>query len=459
MNKAQISFLAVLFSLLGLVLPVRIFILMSLAVGPSLLWFMHKAIKKGVKVYEPYVYLTLTSVSVLFGIFLFYFPTMSIFNSIFFSFTSMISLKNKNILLKNSQKEVRKGTVDAFEKVRHVQNDEKKESETVSNSAHVKPSVDYDRIMNNLSHEIRENVGRELNIRTNQMLKQFDTRKLLKEQEVLLEEVKQSLSKELSLNLNKAMEKHSTVVDQDIRNSLKHELQKQIETELQNKYHKEISSTKSLISDLKVAMSQHGKTVEDVIKRVAIINEQSPAQTNKEVYEEIIRKLQEERLNFSNNRHIVNHEIKDMLHHALDNSEEEVCIISPWLGKWILLGGNELMNRFSSLLKRGVRLKIAYGISNHSYQKQDDRNANTEKVAEELQRKFRKHGDLFQLRKVNTHHKLLICDNSYYVQGSYNLLSNKGKFEDPTMWHEGAEYSEDPIMINKLKEIYFTWDK
>lgn len=49
-----------------------------------------------------------------------------------------------------------------------------------------------------------------------------------------------------------------------------------------------------------------------------------------------------------------------------------------------------------------------------------------------------------------SHYKLFICDNTFYVNGSYNIISNPG-----AMWHEGGEYSEDPIMIASLKQKYF----
>ena len=65
-----------------------------------------------------------------------------------------------------------------------------------------------------------------------------------------------------------------------------------------------------------------------------------------------------------------------------------MCIISPWLGKWILSDQHGLMPRFKKLLDRGATLKIAYGISNHSYNREDSRNIMTDSVARDLRKKI-----------------------------------------------------------------------
>ncbi|WP_078549299.1 phospholipase D-like domain-containing protein [Litchfieldia alkalitelluris] len=472
MNKYQISTLALAISSLSLVLPIKLFFVLGGIAEILLLWMIKRSMTNKYNKYDSVLFLIIAISTVLGGIFVYYVPAFSIFNFFFFSSACLMSLQikhNSNRLVKKTNNtrvkldmqfvELRKNEIKKEDALIHIIDSGSKS--LISNSDQTPVKVDYDRLINELKKDLREQIDIRLMKATNEMAAQINTtqtKQFAKEQENLLEGVKSSLIGEIGKSIEIALQ-NQTLSFKDEQNKEEREIliRKQIEDELKTKYEQEIDSTKSLFLDLKIAIEQYGKSVEYVKNQISSINEKDPNQPHQKIYEELIRKLQDERVNFSNNRHLMNREIKDIFHHALENAEEEVCIISPWLGSWILSDRNDLMERFRSLLKRKVRLKIAYGISSHSYQKEDSRNLLTEKVANELQKKFKKYGDLFQIQKVNSHHKLLICDNSYYVQGSYNLLSNKGNFEEPSMWHEGAEYSEDPIMIGKLKKLYFNW--
>ena len=52
---------------------------------------------------------------------------------------------------------------------------------------------------------------------------------------------------------------------------------------------------------------------------------------------------------------------------------------------------------------------------------------------------------------------LLICDDKYYLAGSFNFLSFKGDYSAPNTRHEGADYSENKEQIKLKREMYFNF--
>lgn len=53
----------------------------------------------------------------------------------------------------------------------------------------------------------------------------------------------------------------------------------------------------------------------------------------------------------------------------------------------------------------------------------------------------------------------MICDESYYIEGSYNFLSFAGEYDDKTKDHreEGATYSTNRKMLIYLRQKYFNF--
>ena len=149
--------------------------------------------------------------------------------------------------------------------------------------------------------------------------------------------------------------------------------------------------------------------------------------------------------------------MKDLFYRAFDEAHSDICIVSPWLGNW-LLKDNELRNKIEKALKRGVDIKIVYGIGMDKGAK-DARAVTSEKVAEDLKKRWLKKGypGKVKLHVSNTHFKLLMCDEKYLIVGSYNFLSNQGKFGETGSWHEAGEYAEDTERIRQLKEIHFSF--
>jgi phosphatidylserine/phosphatidylglycerophosphate/cardiolipin synthase-like enzyme len=149
-------------------------------------------------------------------------------------------------------------------------------------------------------------------------------------------------------------------------------------------------------------------------------------------------------------KHLVNEEIRRSFIDALTSASVEIDIVCPWITKRVLDGG--VADFFEKALQKGVHIKILYGIDSEGsyYSRKDD----TEIAAKELRDRFSCYGNFFRMKKSNTHYKLLICDEKFYVQGSFNFLSFEGKYS-PNTRSEGAQYSENIEELKELRDYYF----
>lgn len=155
--------------------------------------------------------------------------------------------------------------------------------------------------------------------------------------------------------------------------------------------------------------------------------------------------------------HIQNGEIKDYFYRALDEAKHEVCIISPWISNWVVTD-SDIQARFEELLTNGVNIKVLFGINGDSLSLNGDkRGEKTDKVVKVLKSKYSKkrYTGKLQFGKVNSHYKLFICDNEFFVESSMNILSYKGDYGKGFEWHEGGTYSEHQKTLSTLKNIYF----
>lgn len=157
-------------------------------------------------------------------------------------------------------------------------------------------------------------------------------------------------------------------------------------------------------------------------------------------------------------RPLENEEIRHALLNSFTTAQETLYIISPWISGWVM---DPFMDALmTSTLKRGVSIKILYGIGNLNGSdtlKEFDkkRNDSTDYFAEKLKNKYKKYGTNFSMQRGNTHGKLLICDETYYIIGSYNFLSFDGDYSTADVRHEMGDYSENRKQIAYYKKRYF----
>jgi phosphatidylserine/phosphatidylglycerophosphate/cardiolipin synthase-like enzyme len=104
-------------------------------------------------------------------------------------------------------------------------------------------------------------------------------------------------------------------------------------------------------------------------------------------------------------------------------------------------------------LKRNVRVRIIYGIGGQM-DTDNERLSRSQAVISGLCHSFQKYGDLFTVRLDNAHEKLLLCDDSFMLVGSFNLLSFDGNYEQDTR-KEMMYYFENPEQVTKARNTYF----
>lgn len=172
------------------------------------------------------------------------------------------------------------------------------------------------------------------------------------------------------------------------------------------------------------------------------------------VIEDLQRTHQElgESLSAETNAMLVNKKIVEAFDRALWEAKTELDIMSPWMNQHVV---DELMiDRFRRLLERGVTIKILYGMEEHcgkdkSISKGTIANK-TKKTLKELKRNLDKYPN-FITQQGNTHGKLFICDDAFYVISSFNILSYDGEGTRG----EIGEISQNQKNIKRYRKQFF----
>lgn len=132
---------------------------------------------------------------------------------------------------------------------------------------------------------------------------------------------------------------------------------------------------------------------------------------------------------------------------ALKTVKNKILIESPWIKKATL----NYIQSIENALGKGIAVIILYGIESN-----DEHHFGTIEKLRSLQRKFSKNFHLIHLpthfqsknnyQMTGTHRKLVIKDEDYYIQGSFNFLSFNKK--------EGQKIAnEESILIsNKVSD-------
>lgn len=130
-----------------------------------------------------------------------------------------------------------------------------------------------------------------------------------------------------------------------------------------------------------------------------------------------------------------------LLRDALDCAKSRLLIVSPWIRAAVV--DNSFMKRLTACLERGVAVTVAYGIGRDDPgEREPDRQAR--ESLEALATAF----DNFRLvRKGNTHAKVLLVDELYFVTTSFNWLSFRGDPNKPMREEEGT-LVEDKSAVN-----------
>lgn len=174
--------------------------------------------------------------------------------------------------------------------------------------------------------------------------------------------------------------------------------------------------------------------------------------TQKLINDKLQNEIQWQKDNQPKNYIVRNQTIRHEFDKALVESAVELDIISAWMNFYVV---NWAMQRkFEQLLKRGVTIKILYGIGDMTPETANDRNKKTLDVARQLQERFSDYPN-FKMKCIDTHEKLFICDEKFYVNSSMNILSFSGDYSGTDKREEGGEASNNVKLIREYRRILF----
>jgi hypothetical protein len=137
-------------------------------------------------------------------------------------------------------------------------------------------------------------------------------------------------------------------------------------------------------------------------------------------------------------RQVYVHEHPRLLEKAFSSAKTRLLLIAPWIRAKVV--DTAFLARLRTALERGVQVHIGYGIS----EVDREMNAADRKAEEALLQLSRKHKHFVLKRLGNTHAKVLVCDRSFIVTGSFNWLSFLG---DP-----GRTYRDEQSTLVEIPE-------
>jgi hypothetical protein len=119
-------------------------------------------------------------------------------------------------------------------------------------------------------------------------------------------------------------------------------------------------------------------------------------------------------------RQVYVYEHPRLLEKALTSAKSRLLLIAPWIKAKVV--DTAFIGRLRTALERGVDVHIGYGIS----EVDRDMTPADRKAEDALLSLSRRHKNFVLKRLGNTHAKILICDRSFIVTGSFNWLSFLG---------------------------------
>ena len=182
-----------------------------------------------------------------------------------------------------------------------------------------------------------------------------------------------------------------------------------------------------------------------------ILNE---LRTQKLINDKLQSEIQWHKDNSPQNYIVRNRTIRNEFDKALRESKTELDIISAWMNFDVV--DESMQRQFENLLRRGVIIKIVYGIGDMSPDTVNKRNRRTLNVAERLIQRFGNYPN-FKMKCTDTHEKLFICDERFYVLSSMNILSFKADYNGDDNRKESGEASNNVALIREYRKLWFNF--
>lgn len=130
-----------------------------------------------------------------------------------------------------------------------------------------------------------------------------------------------------------------------------------------------------------------------------------------------------------------------LLSDAFNIAVSRIFIISPWIRAGVV--DSAFIRKLTRCLERGVNVHIEYGIGRvDRNEKENDKSARVE-----LERLSESNQNFTLIKRGNTHAKVLLVDDRYFVTTSFNWLSFRGNPNQPFR-EEWGTYVEGSEIVN-----------
>lgn len=149
-------------------------------------------------------------------------------------------------------------------------------------------------------------------------------------------------------------------------------------------------------------------------------------------------------------------EITQAFHEGIRQARNTVYIVSPWLKKGPYETVVDLMKQ-AKTEHPDIVFKVLYGIKDTSFGSMAEESIGRSKYWIAKYRTVL--GSNLECCETNTHTKLVICDDEFFIIGSMNVLSFAGDYTEAedSLHHETAIISYNKELLEELKEAYFSW--
>lgn len=152
------------------------------------------------------------------------------------------------------------------------------------------------------------------------------------------------------------------------------------------------------------------------------------------------------------NETYTNEEVAPRIHQAIREAQREIAIVCPWMNYRVVK--NNFLEEFRAAVARGVTIRICYGITGEYRDDRDETRAEwSDKTAAMLLREL--DNDYLEIFRGNTHDKFVFCDDEYYFEGGFNLLSFDGDYSRSNQRREHMTLSYDKVALRRYKANYF----
>ena len=148
-----------------------------------------------------------------------------------------------------------------------------------------------------------------------------------------------------------------------------------------------------------------------------------------------------------------NEQIRKVFLKSFIVAEKEIDIISPWMNFGVV--NEKFVELMEKSLKRGVIIKILYGLKPNSSEYNISRSNRSDQVARYLKEYFKKFENQLFIQRDNIHYKLVLCDEKFKLEGGYNYLSFMGDYENSDTRREGSPFGTNIDEIRFLRKEYF----